>query len=280
MNNLIRSIVIVSSVFCLPSAYAQTEIKPQWEIGAGFAMIDFPVYRGASEHRSYLLPVPYFIYRGDTFQINRASARGLIFRKGRLEMDVSINGSVPAKSKDSIERQGMPDLNLTLEVGPSLNYRFYYSEDKKINFDMRMPLRSATATDFKHLQNVGWLFQPQLALNVRDIDRSGWNLGLVGGLIFTDKRYNSYFYGVGPQYATAMRPAYTASGGYSGTQFIMTLNKHHDGYWTGGFMKWDDLNGAIFVDSPLVKSKQYFTVGFSVTWVLGKSDKMVEVSND
>jgi outer membrane scaffolding protein for murein synthesis (MipA/OmpV family) len=45
-------------------------------------------------------------------------------------------------------------------------------------------------------------------------------------------------------------------------------------------MKWDDLNGAVFADSPLVKNKQYFTLGFAVTWVLGKSDKMVEVSND
>jgi len=280
MKSFVRFVAVVSSVFCFSAAYAQTEINPQWEIGAGVAAIDFPIYRGANERRSYLLPVPYVIYRGETFQINRKQVRGLIFRKDRLEMDISVNGSVPAKSKDSIARQGMPDLDPTLEIGPSLNAHLYYSEDKKINFDMRLPLRSVTATDFKHFQHAGWLFQPQMNLDVRDIDHSGWNLGLVGGIIFSDKRYHQYFYNVAPHYATASRPAYTAGGGYSGTQFIMALNKRHGSYWTGGFMKWDDLSGAAFVDSPLVKSRQYFTIGFGISWILDKSDKMVEVSND
>lgn len=280
MKNFVLSLAVVSSIFCLPAAYAQAELKPKWEIGAGFAAIDFPIYRGANERRSYLLPLPYIVYRGETLQVERERVRGLIFRKDRLEMDVSVNGSVPAKSKDSIERQGMPDLNPTLEIGPSLNAHLYYSEDKKTNFDIRMPLRTVTATDLKHFQHVGWLFQPQLNLDVRDIDHSGWNVGLVGGLIFSDRSYHQYFYNVAPQYATATRPAYTASGGYSGTQFIFAFNKRQDKHWMGGFVKWDDLNGATFVNSPLVKSKQYFTVGFGISWILDKSDKMVEVSND
>jgi outer membrane protein len=262
----LRYLTLVLSVSCSATAQAQPELKPQWELGAGFAAIDFPVYRGSSERRTFLLPVPYFAYRGE------------IFRKDNLEMDVSVNGSVPAK--DAIARQGMPNLDPTLEIGPSLNVHFYYSEDKKVNFDMRMPLRGVLASDFKHVQPVGWLFQPQLDLDVRDIDHSGWNLGLVGGLIFSDHRYHQYFYDVAPQYATTTRSAYSSSGGYAGTQFIVALNKRHDGYWTGGFMKWDNLNGAVFADSPLVKSKEYFTIGFAVTWVLDKSDKMVEVNND
>lgn len=280
MKNFARPVAAVLSAFFISAAYAQTEIKPQWEVGAGLAAINFPIYRGANEHRSYLLPIPYVIYRGETLQIDRERVRGLIFRKDKLEMDVSLNGSVPAKSKDSIERQGMPDLNPTLEIGPSLNYHFYYSEDKKTNFDMRMPLRSVTATDFKHFQNEGWLFQPQLDMDVRDIDHSGWNIGLVGGLIFSDQRYNQYFYNVAPQYATAARPAYTTGGGYAGTQLIFAFNKRQDKRWMGGFMKLDNLNGAVFADSPLVKSKQYFTIGFGVSWILDKSDKMVEVSGD
>lgn len=280
MNNFARSVLIVASLFCLPAAYSQTEIKPQWEIGAGLAAINFPVYRGSSDRRSYLLPVPYFVYRGEVLQINRERVRGLLFRRDNIEMDVSVNGSVPAKSSDSRARQGMPDLYPTLEVGPSLNAHLYYSEDKKINFDLRMPLRAVTASNFTQFQNAGWLFQPQLALDINDIGRSGWNIGLVGGLIFSDRRYNQYFYDVAPQYATATRPAYTANGGYAGTQFIVAFSKRDDSYWMGGFMKWDDLNNAVFVDSPLVESKQYFTIGFAVTWVLDKSDKMVKVSND
>ena len=280
MNKLARLTAFASTFLCLPLAYAQTELRPEWEIGAGFAVIDFPVYRGAADRRAYLLPVPYFVYNGERLQISRERVRGLIFRSDRLEMDVSVNGSVPAKSSDSAARLGMPDLDATLEIGPSLNYHFYYSEDKKTNVDLRMPLRSVTASDFSRFQNAGWLFQPQLNLDIRDIAHSGWNLGVAGSLIFSDQRYNQYFYDVPAQYATLTRPAYTANGGYAGTQYIAALSKRHDGYWMGGFVKWDDLNGAVFTDSPLLERKQYFTFGFAVTWVFDKSDKMVEVSND
>lgn len=279
MKKLVLSTFIVSPLLCLSAASAQTELKPQWEAGAGFAAIDFPMYRGSDERRAYLLPVPYFVYRGDTLQINRERVRGLIFKRDRVEMDISVNGSVPAKG--AIARQGMPDLDPTLEVGPSLNVHLYYSEDRKTNFDVRLPVRGAVASDFRHVQPVGWLFQPQLDADFRDVGHSGWNIGLVGGLIFSDQRYNQYFYEVAPQYATATRPAYSAGGGYSGTQCILAFSKRQqDGRWMGGFMKWDNLNGAVFVDSPLVRTRQYFTVGFAVTWTLDKSDRMVEVNND
>jgi outer membrane protein len=279
MKKLVLSTSVVSSLLCLSAVSAQTELKPQWEAGAGFAAIDFPMYRGSNERRSYLLPIPYFVYRGDTVQINREHVRGLIFKRDRVEMDISVNGTVPAKG--AIARQGMPDLDPTLEVGPSLNVHLYYSEDRKRNFDVRMPVRGVVASDFKHVQPVGWLFQPQLDADFLDVGHSGWNIGLVGGLVFSDQRYNQYFYNVAPQYATAARPAYAVGGGYAGTQCIFAFNKRRqDGRWMGGFMKWDNLNGAVFADSPLVKTRQYFTVGFAVTWTLDKSDKMVEVHND
>jgi len=284
LNQMHAMLSLVSLLSALslysPLASAQTELRPEWEIGAGFAAIDFPVYRGSADRRSYLLPIPYFVYNGEVLQINRERVRGLIFRSDSFELDISVNGSVPANSSDSAARRGMPDLDATLELGPSLNYHFYYSEDKKTNFDLRLPLRSVTASNFSRFQNAGWLFQPQLNLDIRDIARSGWNLGLVGSMIFSDQRYNQYFYDVPVQYATLARPAYTANGGYAGTQFIAALSKRHDGLWMGGFVKWDDLTAAVFADSPLVEDKQYFTIGFAATWVLDKSDKMVEVSYD
>ena len=279
MKSLARFLAVFLSLLCLPGAYAQTELKPEWEAGAGVAAIDFPMYRGSDERRAYLLPIPYFVYRGETIQVNRERVRGLIFRKDTVEMDISVNGSVPAKG--SVARQGMPDLDPTLEIGPSLNVHLYYSDDKKTNFDLRMPLRGVLASDFSRVQGVGWLFQPQLDVDFRDVDHSGWNIGLVGGPIYADRRYHQYFYSVAPQYATATRPAYAASGGYSGMQFIFAFNKRYkDGLWMGGFMKWDELKDAVFADSPLVKSKQYFTIGFAATWIFDKSDKMVEVNND
>src|SRR5512135_691274 len=104
MSKIASSIVVASLLFSILPAKAQTELKPEWEIGAGFAAIDFPMYRGSDERKSYLLPVPYFVYRGETLQVNRERVRGLVFKSDAVELDISVNGSVPAKV--AVVRQG------------------------------------------------------------------------------------------------------------------------------------------------------------------------------
>ncbi len=262
----------------LGAGVVQAEQLPLWEVGAGFAVIDFPVYRGSDERRAYLLPAPYLNYHGQYLQVSRERARALFLRRDRVELDVSVNGSVPAKGAKA--RSGMPNLDATLELGPSLNVHLYYDEDRRTNVDLRLPVRSAIASDFSRVYDVGWLFQPQLDLDLHDVMHEGWNMGFVVGPVFADRRYHQYFYNVAPQYATPTRPAYTAPGGYGGMQFIWALSKRYPGYWTGGFMKWDNLNGAVFANSPLVTSKSYFTIGWAVTWILDKSATTVEVSDD
>jgi MipA family protein len=257
----------------LASLAAQAELKPQWELGAGVAGLDFPVYRGADERRSFLLPVPYVQYRGDILQIDRDRVRGLLFRRDRVEMDISVNGSLPVRSSDTVARNGMPDIDPILEIGPSLNVHLYFDEKRRTNLDLRLPVRAALAVSFPRLEPQGWLFQPSLDLNFRNFRQSGWSLSFMAGLL-------EYFYDVAPQYATPSRPAYTAPGGYSGKQFIAALSRRFPTYWIGGFMKWDDLEGSAFMGSPLVTRREAFAVGFAVSWILSASDKMVEVSDD
>jgi MipA family protein len=281
---MMKQLALWAAVFLCCCGFTTRNVRaeqlPLWEVGAGFAAIDFPVYRGSSERRAYLLPVPYLSYNGEFLKISRERARALFFKRDRVELDVSVNGSVPAKSSDTVARRGMPDLEATLEVGPSLNIHLYHDEDRHTLLDVRLPWRAAFATNLQHFYDIGWLFQPQLDLDLKDISHRGWNMGFVVGPIFADRRYHQYFYNVDPQYATPTRPAYTAHGGYSGTQFIWALSKRYPGYWSGGFMKWDDLSRAAFVDSPLVTSKRYFTIGWAITWILDRSDTMVEASDD
>ena len=84
------------------------------------------------------------------------------------------------------------------------------------------------------------------------------------------------FRSVDPAFSTLGRPAYNAPGGYAGTQAIAALSKRFPGYWIGGFARWDTLNGAVFVESPLVKTRQYFAAGVAVAWILGESKTRVE----
>jgi outer membrane protein len=105
---------------------------------------------------------------------------------------------------------------------------------------------------------------------------AGWNLGMLAGPLFADSKYHQYFYGVEPAFATPQRPAYSARGGYAGTQFVAALSKRYPGFWVGGFVRWDTLDGAVFADSPLVKTRQYFTAGLAVSWVFADSATRVE----
>jgi len=268
---------LCAAVLGLP---AQAELKPEWELGLGLAAIDFPLYRGAAERRSYLLPAPYVQYRGEFLQVDRERVRGLLFRHDRVELDISVNGSVPVSSQDSEARRDMPDLDPTLELGPELNLHLYYDERRHTNLDLRLPVRAVMAVNRHRIERQGWLFQPQLNLDLKRVRQSGWDLGLVAGLLYGDQGYHGYFYDVAPQYATAQRPAYSAPGGFAGKQFIAALSRRQGDTWMGAFVKWDDLSGAVFADSPLVQSRQAFSAGFMVAWVFAKSDRLVDVSDD
>lgn len=261
------------TLLVVPSARA--DLVPLWEAGAGVAVIDFPHYRGSNERENYVLPMPYVVYRGDFLKIDRARVRGQIFHSDKLELDVSVNGSVPVSNNGA--RQGMPNLDPTFEIGPSLNIMLYQPESNRAQVELRLPLRAVIGTDFSYLQDVGWIFQPLLNLDVQDVfDQTGWNLGMAVGPVFTDRRYNRYFYGIDAQYARADRPAYTAHGGYAGAQFVAALTKRFPTFWTSGFVKLDTLHGAAFEGSPLVKSKQFATAGFAITWIFAESPTRVE----
>lgn len=257
----------------VPEAHAQ--LVPQWEAGAGFAYIDFPDYRGASERQRYLLPIPYVIYHGDILRVSRQRVRGLLFHTDNTELDISLNGSVPVRSNST--RQGMPDLDPTFEVGPSLNVSMYQSPSRQAEVELRLPLRAVIATNLSYFHNVGTIFQPMLNLDFHNaFDLPGWNLGTAISPIFTDRRYNQYFYGIDPVYATPDRPAYTAHGGYAGSQYVIAMTKRFPGYWVSGFLKLDTLKGAAFEDSALVRKQQFASGGIAITWIFAQSSTKVE----
>jgi outer membrane protein len=125
---------------------------------------------------------------------------------------------------------------------------------------------------------IGWTFTPRFALDIADPwGVAGWNLGLLAGPLFADRRYNQYFYSVDSQYATPSRPEFQASGGYAGTQTITALSKRYPKFWVGAYMRYDTLAGAVFLDSPLVQRKSYWSAGFGFAWMLRKSSRLVDV---
>ncbi len=265
---------LAAALACAP---LRAEQLPVWEIGAGAALIDFPHYRGSDQRQTYLLPVPYLVYRGEFLRADRGRVRGLFVENERIEVHVSVNGSVPVDSEDNEARRGMPDLDPTFEVGPSLEIELLRGHHGKISLDLRLPLRTVVATDFASFHNKGWVFQPQLNVDLREkaLGRD-WKLGFAAGPMFGDKRYHNTYYGVAQQFATAARPAYLAEGGYAGAQFLAAASRRFAPWWVGGFARWDMLSGAVFEDSPLVRQRTAFSAGIALTRALGRSNRLTE----
>ncbi len=249
--------------------------EPLLEYGLGVGAVAFEDYRGSNSSHVYPLPIPYLVYHGKFLKSDREGVRGTLFDQDRVELNLSVNATTPVRNDR--ERDGMPDLKSTVEIGPSLELHLLRSDDARIKFDLRMPLRAAFTVESSP-RMIGWTFTPRFNLDVADpLGFTGSNLGLLVGPLFADHRYDDYFYTVAPRYATAARPVYQAVGGYAGTQTIAAWSRRFPHFWVGAYMRYDTLSGAAFADSPLVKRKSYWSTGFGISWMIHRTSTMVEV---
>jgi outer membrane scaffolding protein for murein synthesis (MipA/OmpV family) len=252
--------------------------KPLWELGIGMSALSFPDYRGSDESSFFAIPFPYIVYRGTFLKADKDGIRGAFFDSDRIELNASVGASVPVSSSNNRARQGMPDLQPTVEFGPSLDINLWRTHDRRYKLDLRLPVRAAV-TVIGGVDYAGWEFSPRLALDINDVaGHAGWNLGLLAGPMYGSERSHDYFYAVAPQYATADRPAFDAKAGYAGSEFLMSVSRRYPKYWLGAFVRWDSLKGAVFADSPLVKSENYFAAGVGIAWILRESSTLVETA--
>jgi MipA family protein len=267
---------LVTALALLLCAPAWSDEKPLWEAGLGVGVVAFPDYRGSDQERVLPVPVPYFIYRGDFFKADRNGVREEFFKRDWVELNVSLNATVPVESNNDHARVGMPNLRPTLEAGPDLEFHLWRSKDTHVKLDAELPLRLPITVQSPP-QYLGWDIAPRLDLNLQNLSGlPGWNFGIGAGPVFAARKYNEYFYSVSPQYATATRPSYDASGGYSGAQFVTAVTKRYPNYWVGAFIRYDSLEGAAFEDSPLVKQKYGFAGGIGIAWIIRESSHLVE----
>ena len=272
-----RALLLAMCLTCFAAPSARGDLLPLWEAGAGVAVVDFADYRGSDERSSYILPLPYLVYRGDFFKIDREGVRGLFFRSDVVELDLSAGASIPVRSKDNDARAGMPDLDPTVEIGPTLDITLHKRADGRSKLQLKLPVRAVIATNLTRAKGAGFVFQPQLGLDLYDwAPLAGWRMGVSGGPLFGDRRYHAYYYNVYPAFATPQRPAYSAPGGYSGSQITLSTSRRFSRLWVGAFARYDWLNGAAFRDSPLVRQEHAFAAGFAVSWVFARSGTMVE----
>lgn len=270
-----RSMIVAAVLAASWAQAAGAKEEPLLEFGLGAGAVAFEDYRGSNTSHAYPVPVPYLLYNGTFLKADRDGVRGRLFDQDWIELNLSGNVTTPVRNDAA--RSGMPNLRSTLEVGPALNIHLVHSDDARVKFDLRMPVRGAFTVE-SHPGFIGWTFAPQFALDVSDpLGFGGWHAGLLAGPLFASRRYHDYFYAVAPQYATASRPAYEAGGGYAGMETVFALSKRFPKYWVGAYVRHDTLAGAAFADSPLVETRNYWSAGIGFAWMIHRSAEMVDV---
>ncbi len=280
---MVRSLARCTSLMlalALPAIHARAAgEKPLWEIGAGVSALTLPAYRGSDQTNNFILPIPFFTYHGDFFKADRHGIRGSFFDTDRVDLTVSLALSPPMGSKDIPIRTGMPDLKATFEVGPQVDLTLWRSENRARFLKLLMPLRAALTVEGSP-EGVGWVFSPTLNVDITDLPgMPGWNLGLLAGPLFGSQRQNAYYYSVAPQYATPARPTYEAPSGYAGMHYTMGMSKRFPNFWLGAFLRYGNLSGARFEDSPLVVQKDSLGAGVALSWIFGESSTRVMVDD-
>ncbi len=228
-------------------------------------------YRGSDQSQSWLLPLPYFVYRGDIIRADREGARAMLLHGERFQVDLSVSGSAPTRSGENLARTGMPSLKPTVEVGPNLNLYLLNGADWRLL--ARAPVRAAFTLQSSP-RHVGWSASPYLTLEGR---QGAWDFGWRVGTQWGDRSLHGYVYDVAPSYATATRPAYRARGGFGGLQSTLGASRRFDSLWVGVFARADRVADAAFEGSPLVRQRTNFSGGLAVSWVFARSERTVSV---
>ncbi|HEX7027317.1 MAG TPA: MipA/OmpV family protein [Gammaproteobacteria bacterium] len=259
---------LIAGMLLLWLPFAGADERPQWEAGGGLGVISIADYRGSKEYRTRVLPIPYLIYRSRLLRIDREGVRGLLFSSDRIELNMSLNASLATRADDNPLRAGMPELDPTFEIGPSIDIRLT-GERPKEGWILRLPARTVVAFSEDGLDRVGWLFNPNLHWRHRTV--SGWQWGYTAGVYYADRDYHDYYYSVAPIHATNLRPAYRAQAGYSGFSNQVSLSRRIGNIWYGAYLRYDNLNGAELLDSPLVETEHYAALGVGISWIFTTS---------
>lgn len=258
---------LIGALALCASVAASAQTLPLWEAGVVAAAVTSPAYPGASERTNRALALPFFVYRGEVIRTDQGGIGARVVHTDRIDFDVGFAGSLP--SHDVAVREGMPDLGLLVEFGPRLKY-LIANPTPSSRLRIELPLRAVFEVH-AGVRRQGTTFEPRLVWDTRENGSPfGYDVSL--GAVFGDRGINRYLYDVAPQYATAARPAYSASGGLmllrAGTSVSYRFRPDVRVY---AYAREESYAGTANLDSPLVKGRNGASFGVGVRWTLGRS---------
>ena len=255
------------------SAQAQPSGLPLWEVGGFAGSLTGPAYPASTERLNRNLVLPYFIYRGERFSVDRDGIDARLRLAPNYELDLGVSGSFPAMSDGISVRQGMPDMGTLLEFGPRLKVKLP-SPGPGMRLGLDLPLREVFEVS-GGTRGQGLVFEPSMALDMANVG-GGWSLSAKFGLIWGDQQINQYFYGVAPAYATALRPAFEAQSGLMSARASLSASKSlNPDVRLFGYARMDYFGLSANTASPLHLQNSSPSMGLGLTWTLGRSEARV-----
>lgn len=265
---------LISGLAISSTAHAQSFWSQlQWQIGAGAAGISFPAYRGSAVREHIALPVPALSVRAPRFQLGRDGARINLFESTWLSFRLSASGSLPVDSDDVPLREGMEDLDPSFEIGPAAVIELPCAG--RWSCKQETLLRGVIASDFRSASAIGWTLQPRIKIKYARGDRATGQLQsrITFGPLWASRRYHDYFYTVGNADVTASRPAYAASGGFSGYRSSLSVSWRWQRWGASLYSSYDRIDDASFYNSPLVERDDYLMAGVFIRHYFWSSEK-------
>lgn len=242
--------------------------KPKWEAGAFLAAFYSPLYPGAAQSQSKLLPVPFVIYRGERLRVGEEGLiKAMAIEKPRFKLDLSLGAAFNANSDDVKARAGMPDLDFIFEVGPQVSFMLANGSESETWLNLQF--RQVFSTDFSGIDDRGYIFQPQITYQGRKLFSENDSFKFTLSPMFATKKTHQYFYHVDQEFSTGLRPAYQAQGGYLGTE-VALVNRFKVRHDIEIFVstKLGFYSGASNENSPLFKKAFNYAFGMGVKWTL------------
>lgn len=247
--------------------------EPLWELGAAGGMGYVADYPAAEQSHMQGVILPYFIYRGERLRVfdEKGGVRGRLFNSERVELDMSVSGSLPTDSEDNDARRGMPDIDYLAEIGPRLDVTLSDLNAQQ-KLALQIPLRIIVSTDLSRMDFQGLLLSPDLVWTDPHWFDTDYQFSASVGASFASEDFLDYFYQVDSAFATPVRPEFNAKGGYLGSRLKISLAKTL-GKNTRllGVVTSNYYGGAANTDSPLYGQDLNMNIGVAVVHTFWES---------
>lgn len=281
VNGLLITLIITIAILISGNTQAQvsnntmSDEQPVWELGAGAILLNVPDYPGSSNNRFRAIPFPYYIYRGETLRADDEGSRARLLTSDRHELGLSFAFNFPVRSGNNPIREGMPDIDTLMSVGPRMLFRFLDPKsDHKLNFTFSV--RANYSSDFNNrFRAEGLSFEPRLNYWYR---WAKYQTTLFTGLGFESGsvEIQRFFYEVPQSFASPTRPRYSAHAGLtevSGSLGLgLNVNPH---LFIFASFSLRNLDLARNRTSPLVVERNNHSSILGLVWTFYESDQKV-----